>query len=49
MEVTVEPAAVAGKGAETFVVRLGRDRSIEVPPRFDATQLGRLVGVLESC
>jgi len=49
VEVTVCRGAVAADEAETFVVRLGCDRSIEVPSRFDAAELGRLVAVLESC
>jgi transposase-like protein len=49
VEVTMEPVATPARDAATFVVRLGRDRRIEVPPRFDPTELGRLVAVLESC
>ena len=33
----------------TLVVRLGRDREIDVPREFDAGDLRRLVTVLESC
>ena len=32
-----------------LVVRLGRDRRVEVPPGFDSDDLRRLVAVLESC
>ena len=49
VEVTVDRGAIAADDVESFVVRLRGDRRIEVPARFDATELGRLVTVLESC
>ena len=49
VEVTVERGTLAANDAETFIVRLGGERSIEVPPRFDTAELGRLVTLLESC
>ena len=35
--------------SETLVVRVGRRRSIAVPPRFDADELARVIEVLEAC
>ena len=34
---------------EPLVVRVGRRRSIAVPPRFDADELARVIEVLETC
>ncbi len=48
VEVTVERGAVLDDVA-VFTVRLGRDRGIEVPARFDDAELRRLVTLLESC
>ncbi len=36
-------------GAGTLVVRVGRRRSIAVPPGFDAEELTRVIAVLEAC
>ena len=49
VEVTVERGAVTANDAKTFVVRLGRDRGIEVPRGFADADLRRLVTLLESC
>ena len=49
VEVTMKPVATPARDTATFVVRPGRNRRIEVPPRFDPTELSRLVAVLESC
>jgi len=49
VEVTVKRAAEVDGDEQGFVVRLVRDRSIEVLPGFDAGALRRLVEVLESC
>jgi len=38
-----------GDSTSPFVVRLGEDRSLEVSPGFDDTELRRLMQVLESC
>ena len=32
-----------------LIVRIGSDRSIEVPPGFDSEELARLIQALESC
>jgi len=48
VEVMVQRAPVATQ-EPSFVVRLGQDRGIEVPSRFDATELQRLITVVESC
>ena len=34
---------------ETLVVRVGRSRSIEIAPGFDADELARVIEVLEAC
>ena len=48
IEVTVD-RGVSSSSADPFVVRLGPHRGIEVPRSFDASDLRRLVAVLESC
>jgi len=48
IEVTLE-RAVGQDTSAGFTLRLGRDRSIEVPPNFDDTELMRLVATIESC
>ncbi|MCP5041374.1 MAG: hypothetical protein GY944_10140 [bacterium] len=32
-----------------LILRIGREREIEIPPGFDSFELARLLGVLESC
>ena len=49
IEVMPDGAAPPEGAESTFVVRLGRDREIDVPREFDAGDLRRLVTVLESC
>lgn len=48
VEVTVEDEGATGSSA-AFLVRLGGERGIEVPPGFAEADLRRLVRVLESC
>lgn len=48
VEVTVDRSSAASV-RDGFVVRLGGDRSIEVPGVFEDADLRRLVAVLESC
>lgn len=44
-----EQPAQPATAAAPLVVRIGRNRGIEVPAGFDAAELARLIGVLESC
>lgn len=44
-----ERPAQPATAAAPLVVRVGRSRGIEVPAGFDAAELARLIGVLESC
>ncbi len=48
VEVSLDDRERAGDSVP-FVVRLGHDRCVEVPRRFDDQDLIRLVGILESC
>ncbi len=48
IEVCVEGAAPTEPGAP-IVVRLGRGRYVEVPPRFEDDDLIRLIELLERC
>lgn len=49
VEVTVDSRRMAPGDTKSYVVRLGAERSIEVPGTFDDAELRRLVTVIESC
>ncbi len=44
-----EPAVQPSDPARPFVVRLDRGRAIDVPPRFDADEVARLIAVVLAC
>ncbi len=48
VQVRGEAEVPAGR-TETFVVRVGRSRAIEVRTGFDADELARVIEVLEAC
>ena len=48
VEVSLEGRRSIGK-AENFVIRLGNDRCVEVPRRFEGADLIRLLELLEAC
>ena len=50
VRVQVRPDAQRAEGGTgSLVVRMGRCRSIAVPPGFDAEELARVIEVLEAC
>jgi hypothetical protein len=49
VRVQVRRAERPEAGTESLVVRVGRGRSIEIPPGFDAGELARVIEVLEAC
>lgn len=49
VRVQVRRAELAAARTEALVVRIGRDRSVEIRPGFDADELARVIEVLEAC
>ena len=49
VRVQVRRAELPAAGTEALVVRIGRGRSVEIRPGFDAEELARVIEVLEAC